>query len=94
MACADPGLFSKDGRFDIIEAWYVWLCTHHNGQGAHRGSPDWWCSYSNLSTMETRFRFRPRPNLRYETLSERGKEIHDNLCRRCGFCDCLENDNG
>lgn len=77
-------------RFDIVEAWYVWLCGHHNGKGAHRGDPGWWWSYSNLSTIENRFGFKPAPNLEYETLSDKGKEIHDDLCRRCQFCDCLK----
>ena len=84
----------KELRFDIVEAWYIWLCTHHNGKGAHRGDSDWWRSYANLSTIEDRFHFKPAANLSYETLTERGQEIHDNLCRRCGFCDCLENEHG
>ena len=78
-----------DLRFDIVESHYIWLCLHHNGKGCQRNDPDWWQSYSNLSTMPTRFGFKPSPMLEYDTLTEQGKEIYDDLCRRGNFCDCL-----
>jgi len=85
-------------RFDVVEAWYVWLCTHHCGTVASskgRGDrdpeiTDWWCSYNRLSWLEMRLKFKPRPNLDYDTLEENGKLIHDDLCRRLGVCDCLK----
>jgi hypothetical protein len=77
-------------RFDIVEAWYVWLCSHHCGIVSGRGHPDWWMSYNRLSFIPTQFHFKPASDLQYETLSEIGKEIHNNLCRRGGFCDCKQ----
>jgi len=91
----------KGLRFDVVEAYYIWLCTHHCGivgrpylgdgifAPVERHS-EWWMSYNRLSMMPTRLQFKPSPGLEYETLTERGKEIHINLCRRGAFCDCLE----
>lgn len=83
-------------RFDIVEAWYVWLCTHHCGVVASekssdgRGNPRWWQSYNRVSWMPKRLGFEPRPNLEYKTLTENGQLIHDDICRRLGTCDCLQ----
>lgn len=77
-------------RFDVVEAWYVWLCLHHDGKGYPRSDPRWWSSYGRLSTMESRLHFRPPANLDYETLSENSKEIYRAICRRAGWCDCGE----
>ena len=81
---------NKELRFDIVEAYYVWLCSHHCGIVSGRDHPDWWQSYNRLSMMPTKLDFKPAHNLKYETLSEQGREIHDGLCRRGGFCDCLQ----
>lgn len=79
-------------RYDVVEAWYVWLCSHHCGivHDPPRSYPDWWMSYNRLSFMETKLHFKPRLNLSEETLSENAKEIYDNLCRRCRYCDCVK----
>ncbi len=84
-------------RFDIVEAWYVWLITHHCGvvsgsiddpRGKRHGA--YWQSYNRLSWMEKDLNFKPRGDLDVDTLTENGREIYDNLCRRLGYCDCLE----
>lgn len=56
-------------RFDVLEAWYLYLCHHHEGQGSEK--------YRRLCKMEEYFR--PRLNLRYENLTDEGKEIYDRL---------------
>lgn len=84
-------------RFDIVEAWYVWLIGHHVGivpgtatdrRGRHH--PDYWQSYNRLSWMEHDLGFKPRADLAPDTLTENGKAIYDNICRRAGWCQCLE----
>lgn len=79
-------------RFDIVEAWYVWLCSHHCGivHDPPRSHPNWWHSYNRLSFMESKLHFKPAPNLGEETLTDNAKEIYDDLCRRAGWCDCLD----
>lgn len=57
-------------RFDICEAWYLWLCDNHGGQ--------WSPEYRRLSRMLKYFR--PRPSLEVDTLSENGRAIFENLC--------------
>jgi len=56
-------------RFDICEAWYLWLCDNHGGQ--------WSREYKRLSKM-TRY-FRPSPMLSVETLTDNGRAIFDAL---------------
>lgn len=82
-------------RFDIIEAWYIWLSHHHVGvvrgtKDDPRGKkhPDYWQSYNRLSWIESDFKFTPRPSLEYETLEENGQEIYRGICRRAKWCDC------
>lgn len=80
-------------RFDIVDAWYVWLSSHHDGKDYRRSDSRWWSSYSRFSTMEKRLGYRPAPSLSYDTLNENALEIYRNICRRAGWCDCLkEND--
>jgi hypothetical protein len=56
-------------RFDIVEAWYLYLSDNHGGQ--------WSPEYERLcSILEY---FRPSPTLRYETLSDNAREIYDNI---------------
>lgn len=56
-------------RVDICEAWYLFLSSYHWGQGSDM--------YARLSRLT--LRFRPSPMLRYESLSENGKQIYDLL---------------
>ena len=56
-------------RFDVVEAYWLWLCDYHEGQASER--------YARLCRMNRYFR--PRPNLNYETLSENGRAIYDGL---------------
>jgi hypothetical protein len=56
-------------RADICEAWYLFLVNYHWGQGSDM--------YARLSRM-LRY-FKPGPMLRYESLSENGQVIYDNL---------------
>ena len=78
-------------RFDVVEAWYLWLCCHHCGivHDPPRSHPNWWQSYNRLSFMESKLHFKPRSDLSEETLTDNERLIYDDLCRRCGFCDCL-----
>jgi hypothetical protein len=85
-------------RFDIVEAYYVWLSLHHCGivggtvdDPKGRRHPDYWRSYNRLSWLPVTLGFKPRPNLAPETLSENGQEIYRGLCERAGgTCDCDE----
>ncbi len=56
-------------RFDICEAYYLYFNNYHSGQ--------WSDNYRRLCRMR-RF-FRPRHNLRVETLSENGRDIYHRL---------------
>lgn len=59
-------------RFDIVEAHYCFYVDHHNGQD----SPE----HKRLCRI-LRY-FRPRPTLCYDSLSENGQVIYDNLTTR------------
>ena len=56
-------------RFDIAEAWFLWLSEHHDGQYSAR--------YARLSKLSRSFS--PRPSLSVSTLSENGRAIYDNI---------------
>lgn len=58
-------------RFDIAEAWYLWLSHNHGGQGS--------LEYARLSRM-TRY-FSPSPLLSMFSLSPNAREIYDNITR-------------
>ena len=70
------GLLGKDthmfDRFDIAEAWYLFLTHYHGGQ--------WSRGYMRLSRM-TRY-FKPRMSLDYDTLTDNGQMIYDALVDR------------
>ena len=62
-------------RFDIVEAWYVFLCQWHDGRG--RG----WASYGRLSRLLGYFK--PGSHLNNEDdLTENGTLIYEKLCER------------
>ena len=71
-------------RFDICEAYTV-LEWHYNVGGWLHERP------SNQRRMEAthvqlhRMRFRPRPNLAFDTLTENGLAIYEDLERRYDF---------
>jgi len=56
-------------RFDIAEAWYLALSHCHDGQ--------WSKEYKRLCHIKNYFT--PSINLSYETLTENGKSIYNNL---------------
>lgn len=56
-------------RFDICEAYYLWLSENHPGQ--------WSLEYMRLSEM--RKYFKPAPNLCYYSLTNNGKMIYNLL---------------
>lgn len=56
-------------RFDICEAWYLFLSETHEGQFSE--------SYERLCKL--RRIFTPKPNLDYDRLSPNGRDIYDNL---------------
>jgi len=56
-------------RFDICEAWYLYLSEYHEGQFSKK--------YKRLSRLTEHFR--PSPILKYNSLSSNGKEIYNNL---------------
>lgn len=58
-------------RFDIAEAYYLFLAHYHEGQGSNK--------YQRLSKM-ARY-FKPGPLLSVETLTENGREIYEVLVR-------------
>jgi hypothetical protein len=59
-------------RFDICEAWYLWLAHNHTGQ--------WSKEYERLCRMERYFR--PSPFLTLERLSDNARAIYDALDAR------------
>lgn len=57
-------------RFDICEAWYLFLCDYHEGQDSDK--------YKRLSRLLTIFK--PRPSLLHKyNLNTNGREIYDAL---------------
>lgn len=88
MSC-DHDFLSKEWRFDVCEAYYLWLCSHHCGIVSSRDDPNWWCSYNRLSTFPGRIGFKPADGLNWGTLTERGREVYQSLCRRLGSCPCF-----
>jgi len=56
-------------RFDIAEAYYLFLGDYHEGQFSEK--------YERLCKMGQYFK--PRPALSYETLEENGQAIYDAL---------------
>jgi hypothetical protein len=61
-------------RFDIVEAYYLYLAHNHTGQG----SPE----YRRLCRIETKLCFRPAPGLSPRSLTTNGKQIYSDLYRR------------
>lgn len=59
-------------RFDIAEAYFLFLSHCHEGQGSEK--------YHRLCRMGRYFK--PRPSLSVETLSENGREIYESLIQR------------
>ena len=60
-------------RFDICEAWFLFLSLHHEGQNSNK-----YCRLCKLLQS-----FNPRPSLRNKfDLSENGLEIYTNLCSK------------
>lgn len=57
-------------RFDILSAYYVYGSDYHTGQFSKE--------YAYMGRV-LNCGFRPADSLRYETLSDNGKEIYDNL---------------
>ena len=57
-------------RFDIFEAYWLWLCNYYSGFDSN---------YVRRCRMEKKFKFRPSPFLNYEKLTENGKEIYNQL---------------
>lgn len=58
-------------RFDIVEAYWLWMLDFYNGVMCP--------NYARCCRLQTKFRFKPSPMLTYETLSENGKLIYDQL---------------
>lgn len=56
-------------KFDIVEAYYLAYIHCHNGQ--------WSLEYARLCKMQKYFK--PSVSLRYDTLTENGKLIYDNV---------------
>jgi hypothetical protein len=57
-------------RFDICEAYYVFASAHHSGQDSKE--------YEIFSRLE-KIKFSPSINLSYESLTDDGQEIYNNL---------------
>jgi hypothetical protein len=86
-------LRAEFNRWDIVEAWFVWLCANHCGLVYSKDDKNWWHSYNRLSMIGVKLRFKPAPTLGIETLTENSRVIYDNLCERAKFCDCLKEAN-
>lgn len=56
-------------RFDICEAYFLYFTEAHEGQTSDK--------YARLSHMLSYFK--PSPVLKYETLTENGQAIYNNL---------------
>jgi hypothetical protein len=56
-------------RFDIVEAYYLFLSEYHEGQASRR--------YARLCKMQRYFK--PAWNFNWDSLSDNGKEIYYNL---------------
>lgn len=68
-------------RFDIVQAYYAWLCNHHEGLGSYK--------YMRLCKVQEYF----TPGVvwyGYASLTENGQAIYRNLCDREKVCDCNE----
>jgi len=61
-------------RFDICEAYFLALSHCHGGQ--------WSNEYVRLCKLTRKSFFKPSPFLSVETLTENGREIYDNACKR------------
>lgn len=57
-------------RFDVCEAHYCFAYDYHDGQFSE--------TYKIFGRLD-RIGFKPAMNLKYETLSENGKDIYDSL---------------
>ena len=71
-------------RFDICEAHAV-LEWDYNEGGWLRERPTNGRRLQATSVQLARMRFRPRPNLSFETLTENGQAIYRSLEERYGF---------
>lgn len=60
-------------RFDICEAYYLFGSDYHSGQFSKE--------YAYIGRA-LNLGFKPGASLRYESLSENGKEIYDNLVKK------------
>lgn len=59
-------------RFDIAEAYYLALTHCHGGQNSK--------SYARLCKLSQSFR--PAPGLDVDELSDNGREIYENACKK------------
>ena len=60
-------------KFDVCEAYYLYMMNHHGGQGS--------IEYALSGTFH-RLRFEPRPSLAApEDLEDNAREIYDRLVR-------------
>lgn len=60
-------------RFDVVEAWYLFLCHYHDGRGTGK------TSYGRLSMIQERTGFRPAPTFNEDGLTYNGKAIYRKL---------------
>lgn len=63
-------------RFDICEAYYMFASLYHGGQ---------WSEEYRIFGRLHKIKFRERPSISVETLTENGREIFDALVARKGF---------
>ena len=61
--------FAYFDRFDIVEAWFVFLSEYHEGQGSEK--------YARLSHILSYFN--PSPNVMCGNLTENAQAIYQNL---------------
>lgn len=71
-------------RFDIAEAYYQ-LEADYNVGGWLRERPSCQRRRESVGVQLSRMRFRPRPSLSFDTLTENGREIYLAAVERLGL---------
>ncbi len=67
-------------RFDIVEAYYLFLGDYHEGQFSEK--------YERLCRMSKYFK--PAPGLHYDSLSENGQAWYDGLVAKEAYKDSVK----
>ena len=61
-------------RFDIVEAYWLYLCEHYSGM--------FHPNYIRRCRIETNLKYKPAFNISYENMSENSQIIYDSLVEK------------